>query len=86
VIVRMAQTVSEKARVNVLEEHCKGCELCVLACPLGNLELSDKLNKIGYHPVVWKYQGKKGQCTGCGVCYWVCPDFAIHEILVRIDS
>lgn len=79
----LAQTTQEKALVTILEERCKGCELCVLACPQGNLTLSDKLNKMGYHPVLWRYLGKKGPCTACGICYWVCPDFAIHEVLVR---
>ncbi len=61
-------------------ERCKGCELCVVACPEKNLELSTSFNRNGYHPVVFEYQGKKGNCTACGICYWVCPDFAISEV------
>lgn len=70
----------EKHRVSVDAERCKGCELCVVSCPQKNLRLTESLNKKGYHPVVFNYHGEKGDCTGCGVCYWVCPDFAITEI------
>ncbi len=70
----------EKAHVSILPELCKGCELCVWACPSGNLAMSSQLNRNGYHPVVFSYEGTKGPCSACGICYWVCPDFAISEI------
>ena len=69
-----------KALVLVVPELCKGCELCVYACPTGNLVLSHSLNKKGYHPAVFSYEGTRGPCTACGICYWVCPDLAIAEI------
>jgi len=72
-----------RASVSVLGERCKACELCVVACPSGNLKISSKLNRAGFHPVEFTYQGTKGECTGCAICYWVCPDFAISEIRVK---
>jgi 2-oxoglutarate ferredoxin oxidoreductase subunit delta len=72
-----------RAFVKVLEERCKACELCVVSCPSGNLKLSNKLNHAGFHPVEFAYQGTKGECSACAICYWVCPDFAISEIQVR---
>jgi 2-oxoglutarate ferredoxin oxidoreductase subunit delta len=69
-----------KSRVVVDSERCKGCDLCVVACPQGNLYLSEARNRKGYHPAVFVYHGKKGACTACGLCYWVCPDFAIAEV------
>ena len=69
-----------KAHVTISTELCKGCELCVLACPTGNLSLSDLLNRNGYHPVIFTYEGTSGPCSACGICYWVCPDFSISEI------
>lgn len=62
-------------------ERCKGCELCVLACPMGNLSLAKEVNSLGYHPVVWKFEGTRGRCTFCGFCYWICPDHAIEEVI-----
>ena len=69
-----------KALVAVDEDRCKGCELCVVSCPQGNLKLSSSLNRNGYHPAIFSYHGEKGECTACGICYWVCPDFAILEV------
>lgn len=82
----MTQTVviaQPRAFVKILDELCKACELCVVSCPQGNLKLSTKLNHAGFHPAEFTYQGTKGECTGCAICYWVCPDFAISEIQVK---
>lgn len=73
-----------RAFVKILDERCKACELCVVSCPSGNLKLSTKLTHAGFHPAEFTYQGTKGECTGCAICYWVCPDFAISEIQVRV--
>ena len=82
----MTETVTvlqPRASVKILDERCKACELCVVVCPQGNLKLSTKLNHAGFHPAEFTYRGTKGECTGCAICYWVCPDFAISEILVK---
>ncbi|MEI7811078.1 MAG: ferredoxin family protein [Ignavibacteria bacterium] len=51
-------------------EKCKGCELCVDACPQDSLELSRKLNIKGFHYVV----KIEDNCTGCTNCALVCPE------------
>jgi len=73
-------TEVQKSRVVVDAELCKGCDLCVVVCPQRNLRLSGALNRKGYHPAVFSFHGEKGDCTACGLCYWVCPDFAITEV------
>ncbi|MEK7251115.1 MAG: ferredoxin family protein [Bacteroidota bacterium] len=54
-------------------ETCKGCELCIEACPQESIELSARLNKQGYHYAVLV----KDNCTGCVNCALVCPDAVI---------
>ena len=60
--------------------ECKGCGLCVEACPPKVLHLSVLLNHFGYHPAEYKGQG----CTGCGVCYWACPEPGAIRVLRRV--
>jgi 2-oxoglutarate ferredoxin oxidoreductase subunit delta len=54
--------------------YCKGCELCINACPQSVLALDmEHLTSKGYHPV---YLTKEG-CTGCAICALVCPEAAL---------
>ena len=62
------------AHIEVNEEICKGCSLCVAACPMKILRLSEKINSKGYHP---SEQFDPGKCTGCKLCAIMCPDIAI---------
>ncbi|MCR4616354.1 MAG: 4Fe-4S binding protein [Clostridiales bacterium] len=64
-----------KGKVTVAENLCKGCELCVAACPKHILALSkDKLNSKGYHPVGMT---DPEECIGCAACATMCPDCAL---------
>ena len=63
-----------KGWIEVNELHCKGCGLCVSACPQDVMSLDmDRLTPKGYHPVQLHAEG----CTGCGICAIVCPDAAL---------
>jgi len=62
-----------RGTVRIDIETCKGCELCVEACPQESLQLSPRINKQGYHYVVLI----KDNCTGCVNCALVCPDAVI---------
>jgi len=57
-------------RVEISEEECKGCGLCVTACPPEVMRLSERLNGHGYHPADYLGSG----CTGCGICFFACPE------------
>ena len=58
------------AYIVVDSEECKGCHVCVEACPPQVIGLSTELNRSGYHPTYYLGSG----CTGCGICYYVCPE------------
>jgi 2-oxoglutarate ferredoxin oxidoreductase subunit delta len=63
-----------KGRIVVSEKYCKGCELCIAACPQGVMAVDmDHLNSKGYHPAALVSEG----CTGCAICALVCPEAAI---------
>ena len=62
-----------KGKVKFEIETCKGCELCIEACPQGSLQLSPKINAQGYHYAVLI----QDNCTGCTNCALVCPDAVI---------
>lgn len=59
-----------RGKVTVDIEECKGCGICVDACPPKCLFLLPELNAYGVHPA--RYTGEK--CTGCGICFYVCPE------------
>lgn len=63
------------AKVTFREERCKGCALCVGACPKKIVALDqDKLNSQGHHPAMVTDPEK---CIGCAFCATMCPDCVI---------
>lgn len=64
-----------KGIVVVDRERCKGCGLCIEACPFGVLDFSSEYNASGYRVVYMAYPEK---CTGCTICANMCPDVALE--------
>jgi 2-oxoglutarate ferredoxin oxidoreductase subunit delta len=62
-----------KGTVKIDEVVCKGCELCIVACPQESLGLSPHINKAGYRYAELVLDN----CTGCVNCALVCPEAAI---------
>jgi 2-oxoglutarate ferredoxin oxidoreductase subunit delta len=56
--------------LDIATDRCKGCELCIVACPHHVLAL-DVVNALGYHPVTLT---DPDGCTSCVICARVCPD------------
>ena len=62
--------------ITVDVNRCKGCELCVVACPADVLGLQPKeVNDRGYH---YAFMAHPEKCIGCGSCALVCPDACIE--------
>ncbi len=51
------------------KQWCKGCNLCISACPKDILAL-DALGKV--------LVKKPDACIGCGLCEATCPDYVIR--------
>ncbi len=62
-----------RGSIVVAKDICKGCELCIQACPQDCLGLSSQINRNGYRFASLT----KDTCTGCINCALVCPDAAI---------
>lgn len=65
-------------------DRCKGCELCIRACPVNILALDEKrVNIKGYHPA---YIMEPNKCIGCANCALMCPDVVIKVERVKSDD
>lgn len=62
-----------KGAIVVDIELCKGCGVCVEACPQDVIKLSKKVNGKGYHFA----EMQNDACIGCSNCAVVCPDGVI---------
>lgn len=58
-------------------QRCKGCGLCVGACPKNILEMSKETNRQGVHYPVCN---NEEACIACTFCATMCPDVAIEII------
>ncbi len=54
------------SNLRVRRDWCKGCDICVEACPEQILKL-DEMGKV--------YVTDIDQCIFCGICAERCPDF-----------
>jgi len=68
--VSLPENVKELPWVTMESELCKGCDFCVVTCPPEVLKMSTDINSRGYRFSI--YIGK--DCTGCGICYYNCPE------------
>lgn len=69
-----APTVRTRGTVVIDVEACKGCLLCIDACPPDVLVMTEhEVNTRGY-----RYPLLVAGCTGCGACAQVCPDFVFQ--------
>ena len=59
----------------VIKERCKGCGLCIQACPQNSLELGTAFNSQGY---AYIRRVRNSKCIGCGFCAELCPDVALR--------
>lgn len=57
------------------QDLCKGCGLCIEACPVKIVSIdNNKINNKGYNPAIVNDMDK---CIGCTNCATMCPDSVI---------
>ena len=61
-------------KIEINENLCKGCEICIEFCPFTIFGKSDKLNRKGYYLPIVLIEDK---CNGCRLCELLCPELAI---------
>ncbi len=63
------------AKLTFNEEKCKGCGMCVAACPKQILQMSKtRFNQKGFAPAECI---SPEECIGCAMCATMCPDVVI---------
>lgn len=64
-----------KLTLKIDYDRCKGCSMCVAACPKKILEINrQRLNRKGYNPVDIT---DRAVCILCAMCATMCPDVCI---------
>jgi NAD-dependent dihydropyrimidine dehydrogenase PreA subunit len=70
---------SDRGDIIIASHLCKGCSLCITACPAGVLIQGAALNRQGYYAAIYKGSG----CTGCSICFYVCPEPGAITVRIR---
>lgn len=58
--------------LNIYSDKCKGCGICVKACPSGAIAVEEKLAKVDMD-----------KCSLCGACESSCPFKAIERVIAK---
>lgn len=61
---------NKRKKIQIDEEWCKGCGICIAVCPAKILELNDRMKAS-------VKENSEELCKECGLCELYCPDFAI---------
>ena len=67
----------------VNEERCKGCSLCVVACPKDVIALTDRKVNVNGYP--FAITARPDECIGCTACGIVCPDGCITVYRKKLE-
>jgi Pyruvate/2-oxoacid:ferredoxin oxidoreductase delta subunit len=75
----------DRGMLKIDDQECKGCGLCIEACPPKVIAMSEELNHYGYRTAFYAGTG----CTGCGICFMVCPEpgaVTVYRLIARHEA
>ncbi len=72
-----------KGRIEVDEQRCKGCGVCISVCPMQTISLAAQVNAMGFR---YCYASAPDTCIGCAGCAQVCPDNCITVYRTKVDD
>lgn len=72
-----------KGAIVVDVDRCKGCSLCVVACPEEVIALAQK--NVNVHGYRFAEPIHPDDCIGCAICGMVCPDGCISVYKKRME-
>ena len=73
-----------KGAIVVNTERCKGCQLCIVACPQDVIGLAQK--KVNVHGYPYAEPIAPDKCVGCSSCAIVCPDGCITVYRNKVED
>ncbi len=73
-----------KGAIVIDTDRCKGCMLCMVACPKQVIELVER--KVNVHGYPYVSAVRPDECTGCASCGIVCPDGCITVYRKKVEE
>jgi 2-oxoglutarate ferredoxin oxidoreductase subunit delta len=73
-----------KGAIVVNTDRCKGCSLCVVACPKDVITLTAKA--VNVHGYQYAEAVRPDDCIGCASCGIVCPDGCISVYRKKMED
>ena len=73
-----------RGAIVVNTDRCKGCSLCVVACPQKVIALAAK--KVNVHGYPYVEPVHQELCVGCTSCAVVCPDGCITVYRKKMEE
>ena len=73
-----------KGAIVVNTDRCKGCSLCVVACPKKVIALAEKT--VNVHGYRYAEAVHPDDCIGCASCGIVCPDGCITVYRKKMEE